>query len=82
MGTLNFSIALCISFYSQHCLGGGGGDECCVQNENMQSVPGLSTNIVANEMVQQCTFPDELKLADVSPVFKSADTTLKTLSSN
>ena len=45
MGTLNFSIAVCISFYSQYCLGGGG-DECCAQNENMQSVPGLLTNIV------------------------------------
>ena len=33
---------------------------------------------LANEIVEQCTFPDELKLADVSPVFKSGDTTVKT----
>lgn len=26
---------------------------------------------LAIEMVQQCTFPDKLKLADVSPVFES-----------
>ena len=32
---------------------------------------------LANEMVQQSTFPDELKLADVSPVFKGGDTALK-----
>ena len=32
---------------------------------------------LANEMVQQSTFPDELKLADVSPVFKGSDTALK-----
>ena len=28
-------------------------------------------------MVQQCKFPDELELADVSPVVKSGDTALK-----
>ena len=33
---------------------------------------------LANEMVEQCTFPDELKLADVSPVFKSGNTIVKT----
>ena len=33
---------------------------------------------LANEMVEECTFPDELKLADVSPVFKSGNTTVKT----
>ena len=32
---------------------------------------------LANEMVQKSTFPDELKLADVSPVFKIGDTVLK-----
>ena len=32
---------------------------------------------LANKMVEQCTFPDERELADVSPVFKSGDTTLK-----
>ena len=32
---------------------------------------------LANEMVQQHMFPDKLKLADVSPVFKSGDTTAK-----
>ena len=37
---------------------------------------------LANDMAQQCTFPDALKLGDVSPVFKSSDTTLKRLSSN
>ena len=31
---------------------------------------------LANDMVQQCTFPIELKLADVSPVLKSGDTKL------
>ena len=32
---------------------------------------------LANEMVQQHMFPDKLKLADVSPVFNSGDTTAK-----
>ena len=32
---------------------------------------------LANEMVQQCTIPDKLKLAGASPVFKSGDRTLK-----
>ena len=32
---------------------------------------------LANEMAQQSTFPDELKLTDVSPVFKGGDTALK-----
>ena len=32
---------------------------------------------LANEMVQQRTFPDEHKLADVSPVFKGGGTALK-----
>ena len=32
---------------------------------------------LANEMAQQSTFPDELKLTDVSPVFKGGDTVLK-----
>ena len=32
---------------------------------------------LANEMVQQCIFPEKLKLADVSPVFKNGDATVK-----
>ena len=32
---------------------------------------------LANDMVQQCTFPDELNLTDVSSVFKSGNTLLK-----
>ncbi len=40
----------------------------------------LSFSVVtkfANEMVQQCIFPEKLKLADVSPVFKKGDATVK-----
>ena len=37
---------------------------------------------LANDMVQQCELPNELKLADVSTVFQGGDTTLKKLSSN
>ena len=32
---------------------------------------------LANEMVEQCIFPEKLKLADVSPVFKNGDATVK-----
>ena len=32
---------------------------------------------LANKIAQQCTFPDEIKLADVSPVFKSGETALE-----
>ena len=34
------------------------------------------TNL-ATDMVQKCTFSNEIILADVSPIFKSGDTTLK-----
>ena len=43
----------------------------------LKLTPDLSFSALtklANEVVQQCTFPDELNLADV---FKSGDTTLK-----
>ena len=32
---------------------------------------------LANEMVQRCVFPEKLKFADVSPVFKNGDVTKK-----
>ena len=32
---------------------------------------------LVNEMVQRCIFPEQLKFADVSPVFKSGDVTKK-----
>ena len=32
---------------------------------------------LAYEMVEQCIFPEKLKLADVSPVFKNGDATVK-----
>ena len=51
-----------------------------VPSHTLKSISDLSFSAVAklpNDMVQQCTFPDELKLADVSPVFKSGDTTIK-----
>ena len=40
--------------------------------------PFSAVTKLANEMVEGCTFPDDLKLADISPVFKSCDTTVKT----
>ena len=56
-----------------------------VPSHTLQLASDLSFRAVtklANDMAQRCTFPDALKLANVSPVFKSSDTTLKRLSSN
>jgi len=53
----------------------GGIPSKCLKLASEESSPYL-TNIWNDEVVVNSTFPNELKLADVSPIFKKNDSTL------